>query len=79
MEVYLNKEGIVRNVKDTAAPPSKLDNSSKNKKDIAMIKIKRHVNYLIVIQPKGIKNYFHTCHGRGCKIGEEALADLVSV
>ena len=77
IEVYPDKEGVVRNVKVIAAPPSKTDGTSNYNKDIAMVELKRHVSNFIVIHPKddGVNDDSDTGHGRVCTDGSRAVAD----
>ena len=79
VQVYPDKEGVVRNVKVIAAPPGKTDGSSKYNKDIAMVELKRHVSNFIVIHPQadGV-NDDDTGHGRVCTDGSGATAISVS-
>ena len=43
MEIYSNEEEVVKNIKDTDAPPNKSDGAIKHSKEIATIKVKRHI------------------------------------
>ena len=52
MEICPNKEGVIRDVKDAAAPPRKSYGSYMHNEDVTMIKIKMHINKLIVIHQK---------------------------
>ena len=55
------------NIKIIIAPSGKLNRSRKNDEEIAMIKVKIHVNKLVVIYPKeDIVNDDDTGHGWVC-------------
>ena len=68
VDVFPDANNVVRNVEIVVPPPS-LDSTMVYKKGVAMIKMKRHVNNLIVIVPsEDEEDHDELGHGGECKI-----------
>ena len=66
VDVFPDESNTVRNVEIIVAPPSLHDATKPYKKGVSMIKLKRHVNNLVVIVPHE-EDDVGAGHGGECK------------